>query len=118
MQTVIIIEDEAPAARRLTSMLKNQEQQYEVIACLDSIEDSVQWLQANTLPDLIFMDIMLADGQSFEIFDKIRIDVPVIFTTAYDEYALKAFQVNSVDYLLKPIDPLLLAKALKKHDQI
>lgn len=111
---VIIIEDEAPAARRLTDLLNKQEKPFEILAVLDSIADSVEWLRTNDSPDLIFMDIMLADGQSFDIFEQTTVVSPVIFTTAYDEFALKAFQVNSIDYLLKPIDPRLLTKAIDK----
>lgn len=114
MMKVVIIEDEAPAARRLQDLLEKQEKSFEVLAVLDSIYDSVQWLLGHESPDLIFMDIMLADGQSFEIFEKVEVKAPVIFTTAYDEYALKAFTVNSIDYLLKPIDPPLLSKAISK----
>jgi len=111
---VIIIEDEAPAARRLTDLLNKQEKPFEILAVLDSIADSVEWLRTNDSPDLIFMDIMLADGQSFDIFEQTTVVSPVIFTTAYDEFALKAFQVHSIDYLLKPIDPRLLTKAIDK----
>lgn len=112
---VLIIEDEPLAARRLQLLLSEYDSEIEVLAILDSIEDAVSWLSINAYPVLIFMDIMLADGQSFEIFDQVEIPVPVIFTTAYDEFAIRAFKVNSIDYLLKPVDPLLLAGALKKY---
>ena len=112
---VLIIEDEAPAARRLQQLLEAHDPTIQVIAVLDSIEDAVQWLKAFPHPELIFMDIMLADGQSFEIFEQVDVRAPIIFTTAYDEYAIRAFKVNSIDYLLKPIEPMLLAQALNKY---
>ena len=112
---VLILEDEAPAARRLQQLLEAHDPTIQVIAVLDSIEDSVQWLKDFPHPELIFMDIMLADGQSFEIFEHVEVRVPIIFTTAYDEYAIRAFKVNSIDYLLKPVEPLLLAQALNKY---
>ncbi len=115
MMKVLIIEDEALAARRLQQLLEGHDPTIQVIAVLDSIEDAVQWLKGFPHPDLIFMDIMLADGQSFEIFEKVEVRVPIIFTTAYDEYAIRAFKVNSIDYLLKPVEPLLLAQALNKY---
>src|SRR5260221_1111560 len=113
---VLIIEDEAPAARRLQSLLAEYDPSIQISAVIDSIEDAVTWLNNYPHPELIFMDIMLADGQSFEIFEHVEITVPIIFTTAYDEFAIKAFKVNSIDYLLKPIEPQLLAMALKKYN--
>ena len=115
---VLIIEDEAPAARRLQSLLTECDPSIQISAVIDSIEDAVAWLNNYPHPELIFMDIMLADGQSFEIFEHVDIAVPIIFTTAYDEFAIKAFKVNSIDYLLKPIEPQLLATALKKYNSI
>ncbi|SHM80077.1 LytR/AlgR family response regulator transcription factor [Mucilaginibacter sp. OK098] len=112
---VLIIEDEAPAARRLQLLLESYDPSIRVISVIDSIEDAVQWLKDFPHPELIFMDIMLADGQSFEIFEQVQVNVPIIFTTAYDEYAIRAFKVNSIDYLLKPIEPLLLESSLKKY---
>lgn len=112
---VLIIEDEAPAARRLQQLLESHDPTIQIINIIDSIEDAVQWLKDFPHPELIFMDIMLADGQSFEIFEHVEVKVPIIFTTAYDEYAIRAFKVNSIDYLLKPIEPLLLAQALNKY---
>jgi DNA-binding LytR/AlgR family response regulator len=112
---VLIIEDEPLAAKRLQSMLDQIDPKIQVLAVVDSIAESVEWLDENTPPDLIFMDIMLADGQSFEIFEQIEIHVPVIFTTAYDEFAIRAFKVNSIDYLLKPIGAEMLSAALKKY---
>ena len=99
---VIIIEDERPSARRLQRMLN--ELDITVNTMLHSVEESINWFQENTHPDLIFLDIQLSDGLSFEIFDAVSIQSAVIFTTAYDEYALQAFKLNSIDYLLKPID--------------
>jgi DNA-binding LytR/AlgR family response regulator len=112
---VLIIEDEAPAARRLQVLLAECDPSIQVIAVIDSIEDTVAWLNSYPHPELIFMDIMLADGQSFEIFEQVEVRAPIIFTTAYDEYAIRAFKVNSIDYLLKPIEPMLLAQALNKY---
>ncbi|WP_224489472.1 LytR/AlgR family response regulator transcription factor [Robertkochia flava] len=109
----IIIEDEAPAARRLTRMLEKF--QIEVTTSLSSVRDAVQYFKANSAPDLIFLDIQLSDGLSFEIFEKVEVSSAVIFTTAYDEYALQAFKLNSIDYLLKPIDQEELEQAVKKY---
>ncbi len=111
---ILIIEDENAAARRLEKMLKDIEPQIVVLGTTDSVESSVLWLQNNPIPDLIFMDIHLADGSSFEIFEHQKIACPVIFTTAFDEYALQAFRVNAVDYLLKPIKSSELETALSK----
>ena len=109
---VLIIEDEKPAARRLKRLL--DELDLEVQHMLHSVEDAVEWFQNNTHPDLIFLDIQLSDGLSFEIFEEVEVNSAIIFTTAYDEYALKAFKLNSIDYLLKPIDDDELAIAVKK----
>lgn len=109
----IIIEDEKPAARRLDRLLTKLN--VEVSTMLHSVEESVQWFENNEHPDLIFLDIQLSDGLSFEIFDQVHVESAVIFTTAYDEYALQAFKLNSIDYLLKPIDGEELALALNKY---
>ena len=109
---VVIIEDEKPAARRLSRMLAALD--IEVQEMLHSVEESLNWLQNSKHPELIFLDIQLSDGLSFEIFDKIEIKSPIIFTTAYDEYALRAFKLNSIDYLLKPIDEDELEAAITK----
>lgn len=109
---VIIIEDEKPSARRLQRMLKTLDIEAETM--LHSVEESIEWFQNNEHPDLIFLDIQLSDGLSFEIFDAIEITSAIIFTTAYDEYALQAFKLNSIDYLLKPIDDEELAAAVLK----
>lgn len=102
MKTVII-EDEKAAVRNLTSLLNEVKPDTEIVAVLDSIGSTIEWFGSHPIPDLIFMDIHLADGSAFEIFNHISITCPIIFTTAYDEYALRAFKVNSIDYLLKPI---------------
>ncbi|WP_300490453.1 LytTR family DNA-binding domain-containing protein [Flavobacterium sp.] len=112
---IIIIEDEKPAARLLQR--KVEKLGLNVHTMLHSVEESIQWFQANPHPDLIFLDIQLSDGLSFEIFEQINIKSAVIFTTAYDEYALKAFKLNSIDYLLKPIDEDDLEVALNKYRQ-
>lgn len=111
---ILIIEDENAAARRLEKLLGELAPEAAVLDRLDSVEAAVLWLQNNPQPDLMLLDIHLADGSSFEIFDHVSIACPVIFTTAYDEYALRAFKVNAVDYLLKPIKPNELAAALEK----
>lgn len=112
---VLIIEDEDPAAERLESLLKETAPEAEVLARLDSVRASVAWLERNPAPDLIFMDIQVADGLSFEIFRQRDVEAPVVFTTAYDQYALEAFRVNSIDYLLKPVKREELARALNKY---
>ena len=111
----LIIEDEIMAAKTLQKLLGEVSPETEVVAVLESIEDSVAWIEENPMPDLMFMDIHLADGSSFTIFDRVDITCPVIFTTAYDEYALKAFEVNSIDYLLKPISKESLERAMRKY---
>lgn len=112
---VIIIEDEKPSARRLQRMLKSLDVEAETM--LHSVEEAVDWFQNSEHPDLIFLDIQLSDGLSFEIFEAIDINSAVIFTTAYDEYALQAFKLNSIDYLLKPIDEDDLKTAVKKFKE-
>lgn len=109
---IIIIEDEKPAARLLQRKLEKIGLQVDTL--LHSVEDSLLWFQNNTHPDLIFLDIQLSDGLSFEIFEQIEIKSAVIFTTAFDEYALRAFKLNSIDYLLKPIDEDDLSTAITK----
>lgn len=112
---VIIIEDEKPSARRLSRLLVDLK--VEVDDMLHSVEESIEWFSNNEHPDLIFLDIQLSDGLSFEIFESIDIKSAIIFTTAYDEYALQAFKLNSIDYLLKPIDQAELAKAVSKYKE-
>lgn len=111
---ILIIEDEVRAANQLQNLLKAQEFDYTLLGIIDTVEESVDWFQSNTDPDLVFMDIQLADGLSFEIFQKIQLQCPIIFTTAFDQYAIRAFKVNSVDYLLKPIQQVDLSRALDK----
>ncbi len=111
---ILIIEDEQAAIRRLRKLLPEIRQDCEVLDALSSIEASVAWLASHASPDVILMDIHLADGSSFEIFNKLEVRAPIVFVTAYDEYALKAFRVNAIDYLLKPIKKEELAAALKK----
>ena len=115
MTKVIIIEDEKPAARRLQRMLSRLNIETETM--LHSVAEAVNWFNSNDHPGLIFLDIQLSDGISFEIFENVKINSAVIFTTAYDEYALKAFKLNSVDYLLKPIDEEELANAVAKFKE-
>jgi DNA-binding LytR/AlgR family response regulator len=115
---VVIVEDEHLAAQKLIQLLKAAEPGVEVIQVLESVDESVNWLAQHTNYDLIFMDIQLDDGISFEIFDAVKIETPVIFTTAYNEYAIRAFKVNSVDYLLKPIDREALETALEKYRKL
>ena len=114
---VLIIEDESAAVRRLSKLILEIDPNIEIVENLDSIEATLNWLGNNREPDLLFMDIHLADGSSFEIFNHVKISKPIIFTTAYDQYALKAFNVNAVDYLLKPIKKMELEKAIKKYQQ-
>lgn len=114
MMKTLIIEDEKSAVRNLRNVLSLNAPEIEIIGELEGIRDTIEWFKINSMPDLIFMDIHLSDGSSFEIFDHIKITCPIIFTTAYDEYALKAFKVNSVDYLLKPIQAKDIVKALDK----
>ena len=114
----VIIEDESVAAQALQSLIQDIDPEMEVGTVLQTIEESVEWFGENPMPDLVFMDIHLADGSSFAIFDKVDITCPIIFTTAYDEYALKAFEVNSIDYLLKPINKADLERALKKFKSL
>src|SRR4030043_173967 len=101
---VLIVENEIPAADRIATLLKKSDKSVTVLGVVESVEDAINRLQVKPEPDLILMDIQLDDGLCFEIFETINVDTPVIFTTAYDEYTLKAFKVNSVDYLLKPVD--------------
>ena len=112
---IIIIEDEKPAARLLQRRIEKLG--YEVKAMLHSVEDSIHWLINHPHPDLIFLDIQLSDGLSFQIFDEVEINSSIIFTTAYDEYTLRAFKLNSIDYLLKPVDVDELEFAIEKFEK-
>lgn len=115
---VVIIEDEQLTANRLQAMLKKYDQEIEIQAILPSVSESVEWFKSNPDPDLVFLDIHLEDGQSFSIFEKINLDLPVIFTTAFDEYMVQAFKVNSVDYLMKPVNYDELARAIDKYKRV
>lgn len=112
---VVIIEDEHLTAERIATLLRQIDPGIDVISVFDSVKRSVEWFSSEERADLVFMDIQLADGLSFDIFDKVSIEVPVIFITAYQEYAIRAFQVNSVDYLLKPVSEENLRRALDKY---
>jgi len=101
--TILLIEDEALAARKLSALIRAYNPTYHILATLESVADAVAWLSSHSHPDLIFLDIHLADGNGFDIFDRTTVHVPVIFTTAYDHYALRAFDLNSVHYVLKPV---------------
>ncbi len=114
---ILLIEDELPATRQLTKLILQCRPNADILAALDSVESATQWLNTEAPADLIFMDIQLADGLSFDIFLQADVRTPVIFTTAYDQYTLKAFKVNSVDYLLKPVDPEELLAAFDKFDR-
>ncbi|NAS13292.1 LytR/AlgR family response regulator transcription factor [Poritiphilus flavus] len=111
---VLIIEDEARAARQLQKLLASCGFSYELVGTIDTVEETVEWFRTNPSPDLVFMDIQLADGLSFEIFQSVTVEAPIIFTTAFDQYAIQAFKVNSVDYLLKPVQKDDLSLALDK----
>jgi DNA-binding LytR/AlgR family response regulator len=113
----LIVEDEKVAAERLVGLIKKYDPSIDIIEIVQSVKNAVQWLNTHQAPDLIFMDIQLADGLSFEIFEQTIVKTPVIFTTAYDEYALKAFKVNSIDYLLKPVDLNGLKNAIDKFKE-
>ncbi|EHQ26365.1 LytR/AlgR family response regulator transcription factor [Mucilaginibacter paludis] len=118
MPNVLIIEDELPNIRRLEKMLHALDLDITIMASLQTVQASIQWLKTHEQPDIIFMDIRLTDGLSFEIFSQVKITASVIFTTAYDEYALRAFEVNGVDYLLKPLEADKLAKSISKAKSI
>ena len=115
---VLIIEDEKPAATRLTALLHQYDKNIVILDQLESVKKALLWLDFHELPELTFMDIQLADGLSFDILEAKPFKAPIIFTTAYDEYAIKAFKVNSVDYLLKPIDFEELSAAIDKYKEI
>lgn len=115
---ILIVEDEDLAVRRLQKSLLAIEKDIEIAGITDSVLDTVEWLQTNPAPDLIMMDIELADGQSFNIFNLTEVSSPVIFTTSYDEYALRAFKVNSIDYLLKPVQEEDLRAAFNKYHSL
>jgi len=111
---ILIVEDEDLAVKKIQKTLSSVDSEAVITGITDSIKSTVEWLQQHPQPDLILMDIELADGQSFEIFNLVEVKSPVVFTTSYDEYALKAFKVNSIDYLLKPVQKEELQNALNK----
>ncbi len=115
---ILIVEDETAAYENLVEILAELDPQIEIAGNTESISQTINWLQANPNPDLVLMDIHLSDGSAFSIFDKIRLDVPIVFTTAYDEYAIDAFKVNSIDYLLKPIKVEEMKRALEKFKKL
>lgn len=118
MRRVIIVEDETAAAVNLRSMLASIDSNVEVLAVLESVEEAVEFFSSDVEADVVFMDIHLADGESFRIFQSVDINIPIIFTTAYDEYALQAFKVNSIDYILKPYKEEDLRRALDKLERL
>lgn len=114
---ILLIEDEQPAARQLTKLIQQARPNYQVMDALDSVDSAVRWFRTFPAPDLVFMDIQIADGLSFDIFRQTEVKSPVIFTTAFDQYAVQAFKVSAVDYLLKPVDPDELDRAFDKFEQ-
>ena len=115
---VLIVEDETAAAENLAEMLNEIDPTIQVLGNTESVQQTVRWLQQNERPDLLFMDIHLSDGSSFAIFQQMEVEIPIIFTTAYDQYAIDAFKVNSIDYLLKPIKEKELKQALSKFSKL
>jgi len=115
---ILIVEDEIPAARQLERLIAQLDKPYNILAHVQSVSESVNWLKNHDAPDLIFMDIQLSDDLSFSIFNQVNVKSPVIFTTAYDEYALQAFKVNSIDYLLKPVDFDELKASIEKLEAL
>ncbi len=115
---VLIIEDEAIAAEKLAHLIKKHDPDIEILDFIDSIKNAIKWLSGNPQPDLIFLDIYLSDGLSFEIFTQIPVHVPIVFTTAYNEFAIKAFELNSIAYLLKPIKSEDVSRSLEKFKAI
>jgi two-component system LytT family response regulator len=118
MTRILIIEDELAAGQYLTQLIQKIDPKTEILDVLETVENAVCWLSNNPVPDLIFLDVQLGDGTCFQIFEQISIGCPVIFTTAHDEYAMRAFKLNSIDYLLKPIRPESLKFALDKYYQL
>ncbi len=115
---ILIVEDEELTALKLETLLHELISTIEIVGVLQSVSESIDWFDQNAMPDVVFMDIQLADGLSFSIFEKIDVTCPIIFTTAYDEYALKAFEVNSIDYLLKPVSKIAIKRALDKIEKL
>lgn len=115
MMKVLIVEDEVAARENLIAILDKIDLAITIVGQTESVTQTVRWLSSNDSPDLIFMDIQLSDGSSFNIFSSVTVNAPIIFTTAFDEYAIEAFRVNSIDYLLKPIDERMVQRALVKY---
>lgn len=115
---ILIIEDEIPAANRLESMIAEVRPDAEILEVIDTVEDALEWFKTNDEPDVVFSDIQLADGVSFDVFEEVEVGCPIIFVTAYDEYAIKAFELNSIDYLLKPFTKESLEKSFQKLDKL
>lgn len=115
---ILILEDEIPAANRLEKLILECRPEAQIIEVIDTVEDALVWFNGNNQPDLVISDIQLADGVSFEIFEQLELECPIVFATAYDEYAIKAFQLNSIDYLLKPFNKETLLKSFDKFDKI
>lgn len=115
---ILIVEDETAAYDNLVEILSEIDPKIQIAGSTESIRQTIKWLESNQNPDLILMDIHLSDGSAFAIFDKLTVETPIIFTTAYDEYAIEAFKVNSIDYLLKPIKPEELKRALDKFKRL
>jgi two-component system, LytTR family, response regulator LytT len=115
---ILIVEDETAAYENLVDILNEIDPEIQIAGYTESISQTIQWLKSNQMPDLILMDIHLSDGSAFSIFNRIKLETPVIFTTAYDEYAIEAFKVNSIDYLLKPIKTEDLKRALDKFKKL
>ena len=115
---ILVVENEHPAADKIIRLLKKVDKSIVVMDVIETVEEAINRLQERPQPDLILMDIQLDDGLCFEIFDTVNVDIPVIFTTAYDEYTLKAFKVNSIDYLLKPVDEESLRSAINKYKKL
>jgi DNA-binding LytR/AlgR family response regulator len=118
MVNVLIFEDEPLAAERLINLLKKEDETLKILEVIDSVQDGVKYFESNPAPDLVFMDIELSDGQSFELFEFVNLEVPLIFTSAYDEYPLEAFKHNCIDYLLKPVKPKELTRSLGKFKRL
>ncbi len=114
---VLIIEDEIPAQRLINDLLQGIDPEIEILGCLNSVKSAVAWFKENVHPDIVLLDIQLSDGLSFAIFKEVQVDSMIVFTTAYDEYAMQAFKVNSLDYLLKPVEKEELQSALEKYAQ-
>lgn len=117
-KNVLIVEDELPNAERLKRFIAELRPNYTIMGVIESVTEAVTWLKTNDCPDLLLLDVRLADGLSFSIFDNIQINCPIIFTTAYDEYAVKAFKLNSIDYLLKPIEKEELLASIEKLERL